>query len=1194
MKKNIKKNMEKKCICIFILTLFVITGISTVKTIPVQPTEQPRDIIDQYMELCDECEFFENYAWQEFIPTMQKLTMVEVNIAETGGSYDITLTVEKPLGTVLTSKTVSYSSVPPYTCDWFLFDVPDVTLSTGTNYYIVLSYPLGGEYTWCGSWQDNYPIGDSNIGNDWDYTFRTYAEESTNSPPEIPSKPSGLTTLKIGALGEYLTSATDPDGDQVQYMFDWDHNDYSVWLSLIPSGTIHGCFNAWFNLGDCYVRAKARDEHGLESGWSEPLIVTIVEEYYDEYEAIVGFYGPYAYGSNYQDIPSQLTTRYGIGLKDRNDYLCAALYDDVDDTKFLQLQQDEDVKYVQRNYYGQADFIPNDPGWNFQYGPRNIFADDAWDTLQGSTDVILAVIDSGIDTGHPDLGNYIGGYDWINDDSIPDDECGHGTHCAGIVGATGNNNIGMAGINWQISLMSEKVVDQYGSAPIGKGEWICAQAMTHAVNNGAQILSMSLGYDDDKGYIQSAVNYTINQDRLCVTSSGNDETSIDRYPEKCLDDGPIVVGATNRFNDRCDEGDWGIGDGSSFGPELDIVAPGHLIYSTMPTYNVYYNHPSVGFDMNYDNMSGTSMACPHVAGVAALMLARNSDLSSSEIECILESTAQDQIGDPTEDTVGWDQFYGHGLVDADAAVDAASTGFSVEITSSILGEISPPGSAIFTVDVKSLHNTGEPIQLDIDTDYYDISPYTYSFSPNNQPAPFTSTLTITASHSNSLYPKISRVKGVAETAGCNIVRYSDKYITIHSNPLPSDDIVWIKTSNQDDGSTSPNRKGTLHTSPWISCNNNPPEIGGNRLSVTIGKLGDINVDSGPIMVKPYFNEFAWTIPIKDWSSLETRVVNIPAGQDKHKETWDWEIPSGWGEHICVFAQAWRPGTEEDFDSEFYIQENNNIGQRNFFNVGTSSPYKTTFTFENPTCKQMNVKIYAEVPNTNWAVDLCNPAKIENGKMVTPLVVPSLSEKKVALTIIPEEDEETGDVTISYDIEGYEEIYPDMFAFTFHVNPEQNIPPYLYDEIPLSDSIFVSRPPSQLSVNVEDYNSDIMDINFYWKNHEDEWRLLKTYISEYDGKYSFYPPDESDWLLGNTEYIWSVNVTDGYSWTNETYRFTTRGSRYDVNNDVSVNFQDAGLCWVHRDSVVLYEALYDVNSDSTVNFQDAGLCWVNRD
>ena len=104
----------------------------------------------------------------------------------------------------------------------------------------------------------------------------------------------------------------------------------------------------------------------------------------------------------------------------------------------------------------------------------------------------------------------------------------------------------------------------------------------------------------------------------------------------------------------------------------------------------------------------------------------------------------------------------------------------------------------------------------------------------------------------------------------------------------------------------------------------------------------------------------------------------------------------------------------------------------------------------------------------------------------------------------------------------------------------------------------------------------------------------TYLGVYNGTYNYNPPTTNDWIWGGTTYTWTVNATDGTGWTNRTFIYTTSGSRYDVNNNDVVNFQDAGLCWVHRTSIAPYDGLYDVNQDGTVNFQDAGLCWVNRD
>ena len=160
-------------------------------------------------------------------------------------------------------------------------------------------------------------------------------------------------------------------------------------------------------------------------------------------------------------------------------------------------------------------------------------------------------------------------------------------------------------------------------------------------------------------------------------------------------------------------------------------------------------------------------------------------------------------------------------------------------------------------------------------------------------------------------------------------------------------------------------------------------------------------------------------------------------------------------------------------------------------------------------------------------------------------------------------------------------------------PQSNSPPSVYNENPGNGAIDVERSPDELSATVEDINGDPMDVYIRWKNHTGEWVTLETYMGVGDGTYNFIPSG-NDWIWGNTTYTWSVNVTDGTFWTNETYHYTTGGSRYDVSNNDVVNFQDAGLVWIHRTSEVDYDGIYDVNQNGVVNFQDAGLTWVNRD
>jgi len=174
----------------------------------------------------------------------------------------------------------------------------------------------------------------------------------------------------------------------------------------------------------------------------------------------------------------------------------------------------------------------------------------------------------------------------------------------------------------------------------------------------------------------------------------------------------------------------------------------------------------------------------------------------------------------------------------------------------------------------------------------------------------------------------------------------------------------------------------------------------------------------------------------------------------------------------------------------------------------------------------------------------------------------------------------------------------VITHTAMITVVDNMPPFVYDEYPQNESIDVERPPSELNVTIEDPNDDAMNIYIKWRKHDyyhfGEWVTLASYTGVYDGTYNFIPPTENDWMWGNTTYTWSVHVTDGVAWTNETYEYTTGGSRYDVNNDDNVNFQDAGLVWVHRTSEEPYDGIYDVNQDGQVNFQDAGLTWINRD
>jgi uncharacterized repeat protein (TIGR02543 family) len=150
-----------------------------------------------------------------------------------------------------------------------------------------------------------------------------------------------------------------------------------------------------------------------------------------------------------------------------------------------------------------------------------------------------------------------------------------------------------------------------------------------------------------------------------------------------------------------------------------------------------------------------------------------------------------------------------------------------------------------------------------------------------------------------------------------------------------------------------------------------------------------------------------------------------------------------------------------------------------------------------------------------------------------------------------------------------------------------------NEYPVNASFSVERPPVYLQALVNDSKARTMNILIRWENHQGTWVTLSSFTSVGNGTYN-YLPSGNDWIWGNTIYIWSVNVSNGVGWTNETYHYITNGSRYDVNNNNEVNFQDAGLVWTHRTSLIPYDGLYDVNGNGQVNFQDAGLTWIHRD
>jgi len=309
----------------------------------------------------------------------------------------------------------------------------------------------------------------------------------------------------------------------------------------------------------------------------------------------------------------------------------------VDDV-IAQLRDVPGIKYIEPDYIATAFFTPDDPMFSQQYGPQSIRAPQAWDVQTGSENVIVAVVDTGVDYTHEDLyGRVIRGYDYVNNDADPMDDQGHGTHCAGIIGATLNNRVGIAGVS-RVSIMAVKALDSQGS---GYYSWI-SSGIRYAVDNGADVISMSLGGPSDSQVMRDACDYAWNNGVLVVAAAGNDYGGAVSYPARY---GSVMAVSAIDSRDR-------LASYSNVGPEVEVCAPGSSVLSTYP-------------GNQYKSMSGTSMACPHVAGVAGLVFSENPYLSNVDVRNILCDTAID-LGSYGQDTA-----FGYGKVNAEGAVLAA-------------------------------------------------------------------------------------------------------------------------------------------------------------------------------------------------------------------------------------------------------------------------------------------------------------------------------------------------------------------------------------------------------------------------------------------------------------------------------------------------------------------------------------------
>lgn len=453
----------------------------------------------------------------------------------------------------------------------------------------------------------------------------------------------------------------------------------------------------YINDFDSYViKSKTRIQPNLLNSFESKTLIKVQPKYF---QAINSF--------NKQSKDKQLSNNQNIELSALNKYSVIYIPKNQNKDSILNiLKSDIGIDLIEPNHIFHIEQFkkPNDPLYPQQWGLQTVGAEKAWQKATGK-DIIIGVVDTGIDTSHIDLKNnfwvnpgedlnhngkfdpwpdtvqingvygdlngrdndgngYVDdviGYNFVNQyvtnlgtsssfSPFPNDEMGHGTNVSGVIAATRDNNIGITGLAYNAKIMVLRAFDLNGNAQSDN----IASAIVYGALNGAKVINMSFGDLFSSSIVEDAVKFAQSMGCIMVASAGNDGNNESHYPSDY--NGVISVGWTDNQNQR--------NYSSNYGPKLTLMAPGVNILTT-------------SFDGNYKQASGSSLSAPFVSASAALLLEINPNLKASDISGILQSTAL-QVGNKK----GWNQFYGAGILQIGEAVNYTGSS-DIELTNPV-------------------------------------------------------------------------------------------------------------------------------------------------------------------------------------------------------------------------------------------------------------------------------------------------------------------------------------------------------------------------------------------------------------------------------------------------------------------------------------------------------------------------------